>query len=188
MGAARTTGLPGMRYGRLTVIEEAERSPSGRRVRCKCDCEAETIARVASLAAGDTRSCGCLARELAGQRSAARKAARLAAEATQPEKVKPTKAAKTEPEKPKAEKPTKPAATPRLNANGKPLAGDSAVAIRVFEEDGVRMVEIDCPYCGKRHRHVVPVDILADADLRRTPKCVGRKAGGRSYRIVMPPE
>ncbi len=60
---------PGDRYGRLTVIEEAEPyiSPNGKRRRCfacRCDCGETATVLLESLASGATRSCRCLQREV----------------------------------------------------------------------------------------------------------------------------
>jgi len=60
--------IPGMQYGRLTVIRELERykSPSGhleRRVLCECDCGKELAVLLGSIRSGRTKSCGCLANE-----------------------------------------------------------------------------------------------------------------------------
>lgn len=78
---AKRLDLTGQRFGRLTVLEEAEprRHPNGkteRRWRCRCDCG--TVCEVAQgqLRSGGTRSCGCVrretsaakARDLTGQR------------------------------------------------------------------------------------------------------------------------
>jgi len=55
----------GRRYGRLVVIS---REPDGkhrmRRWLCRCDCGTLTVTSQACLRRGDTKSCGCLAREL----------------------------------------------------------------------------------------------------------------------------
>lgn len=59
----------GQRFGRLEVMTEAERGPQGqRRYRCRCDCGTEKVIRGARLRSGETRSCGCLARELSSLR------------------------------------------------------------------------------------------------------------------------
>ncbi len=55
---------PGERYGRLTVIAEAEKQGSKRCVVVRCDCGNETTIRVASLRSGNTQSCGCLNQEV----------------------------------------------------------------------------------------------------------------------------
>lgn len=55
----------GMRFGRLTVIEEVQKNRWGERMFvCRCDCGNIThpISR-GSLRSGDTSSCGCLAKE-----------------------------------------------------------------------------------------------------------------------------
>lgn len=56
----------GMRFGRLIVIEEAERTisdPGQRRWLCKCDCGNEKIIFHGNLQRGSTKSCGCLQNE-----------------------------------------------------------------------------------------------------------------------------
>lgn len=57
--------LTGMRFGRLTVLSQAESSydKSGRPVRrwlCKCDCGNTIVTTRQNLRKGDTKSCGCL--------------------------------------------------------------------------------------------------------------------------------
>lgn len=61
--------LTGEVYGRYTVIRESEAQNGMRRWLCKCVCGTEKLVFQTSLRGGDTRSCGCLARE----RSSARK-------------------------------------------------------------------------------------------------------------------
>lgn len=53
----------GDRYGRLTVICELE-SIGQRMVLCRCDCGDKRIAVLSELRRGNTKSCGCLSREL----------------------------------------------------------------------------------------------------------------------------
>lgn len=57
--------LTGHRYGRLTVLRMAPRV-KGRGVEwvCKCDCGKETVVKANSLRQGNTKSCGCLHREI----------------------------------------------------------------------------------------------------------------------------
>lgn len=56
----------GNRYGKLLVVEEAEKSKEGQiQWKCICDCGNETVVRGTLLRAGKTRSCGCLAKEQA---------------------------------------------------------------------------------------------------------------------------
>lgn len=57
--------LTGKRFGRLTVIEPAERNGF---VKCKCDCGNEYTVQVYRLTSGNTRSCGCLRRDLSSYR------------------------------------------------------------------------------------------------------------------------
>lgn len=53
----------GQRYGRLTVIREAQTTGAdGTRYRaalCRCDCGQQVIPRISSLTSGDAQSCGC---------------------------------------------------------------------------------------------------------------------------------
>lgn len=60
--------MTGMRFGRLTVIERAG-SDSSKNVtwRCRCDCGNEVIVPGIYMRNGDTRSCGCLHREIVKQ-------------------------------------------------------------------------------------------------------------------------
>ncbi len=58
----------GVRYGRLTIVNEAERyrSPGGhleRRVVCECDCGNTRTLLLGSIRSGRTTSCGCLAND-----------------------------------------------------------------------------------------------------------------------------
>lgn len=64
----------GDRYGRLTIVEEAEPAMSrgritSRRVRCVCDCGMGHTVRVNNLKCGGVKSCGCLNRELSRERA-----------------------------------------------------------------------------------------------------------------------
>lgn len=53
--------LTGQRFGRLVVLRLAN-SKGERKWFCKCDCDAETVARGKDLTSGDKRSCGCIRR------------------------------------------------------------------------------------------------------------------------------
>lgn len=65
----RAEDLTGQKFGRLSVIRRAERTPdinpSDRSARwlCKCDCGNTIIVSAHSLKSGNTRSCGCFGRE-----------------------------------------------------------------------------------------------------------------------------
>ena len=66
--------LVGERYGRLVVLEEAERYilPSGKKVRqwiCICDCGNQTKVFQAGLKGGTSKSCGCLRDEISKKRN-----------------------------------------------------------------------------------------------------------------------
>lgn len=59
--------LTGQKFGRLTVIERADNKISGGQTKttwlCKCDCGNTVIVCTQELRRGDTRSCGCFAKE-----------------------------------------------------------------------------------------------------------------------------
>lgn len=63
----------GDKYGRLTVVREVEPKRSAgqvqRSVECRCECGVVKEYRFYSLRNGNTSSCGCLAREVAGSGS-----------------------------------------------------------------------------------------------------------------------
>jgi len=55
----------GERFGRLVVVEEMEMKRRWqRRVLVRCDCGTEKGVRLTSLTSGNTKSCGCLQKEL----------------------------------------------------------------------------------------------------------------------------
>lgn len=61
--------LTGQVYGRLTVIERASNVVSGRpRWVCRCSCGTETTVDSLNLYSGNTKSCGCLRKEVAQER------------------------------------------------------------------------------------------------------------------------
>ena len=65
--------LTGQRFGRLTVIKEADKyiSPQGLKFvqwLCKCDCGNDTIVLATNLKKGTTKSCGCYSIEQAKKR------------------------------------------------------------------------------------------------------------------------
>jgi hypothetical protein len=61
--------LTGQRFGRLVVIEEAERRGYTRRWNCKCDCGNSAVVDMGQLRSGKTKSCGCLNRERTSQKN-----------------------------------------------------------------------------------------------------------------------
>lgn len=64
--------LVGQTFGRLTVIDEAERTKRGVvKFLCQCSCENKTRIEVLarSLKSGNTTSCGCLKKELVSKRN-----------------------------------------------------------------------------------------------------------------------
>lgn len=58
----RYVDISGLRYGEVSVISFAGRSPNRRHANwhCRCDCGVNFITSGMSLRAGDTKSCGCL--------------------------------------------------------------------------------------------------------------------------------
>lgn len=57
--------LTGRKFNRLTVIDFAHIDKSGQTCwLCKCDCGNEKIIRASYLRSGDTKSCGCLKKEI----------------------------------------------------------------------------------------------------------------------------
>lgn len=69
-GETRCLDLTGSRFGRLTPHEIVSHRPV--RWRCLCDCGKETVVPSISLRAGQTRSCGCLSRDLSAERTRSR--------------------------------------------------------------------------------------------------------------------
>jgi len=59
----------GKRYGRLTVIKAA--APKGRQQRChyRCDCGTVGETYISNILRGNSKSCGCLKREVTAQRN-----------------------------------------------------------------------------------------------------------------------
>lgn len=62
---------PGDKFGRLTVLRETtkeeRKDKAGRNYWCKCDCGNEIIVYGHNLKTGNTKSCGCLSREIASK-------------------------------------------------------------------------------------------------------------------------
>ena len=62
--------LTGRRFGRLTVVGEAEKTKNGKRYwLCRCDCGRECWVEGYHLKSGHTKSCGCYRRELPRKRA-----------------------------------------------------------------------------------------------------------------------
>lgn len=67
---SRVIEMVGKKFGRLIVLERVEDGKSyKRRFRCKCDCGKETICAGPNLRNGHTASCGCLHKEMTGNKS-----------------------------------------------------------------------------------------------------------------------
>lgn len=66
--------LTGKRFGRLVAISNTSKDKfGGWKWLCKCDCGKEKEIRGVSLISGNTRSCGCFAKEIAKERVKERK-------------------------------------------------------------------------------------------------------------------
>lgn len=64
--------LTGQKFGRLTVIKEAENKGKHRLWLCKCECGNEKTIYQTHLISGSSHSCGCLHNEIVGEISRAR--------------------------------------------------------------------------------------------------------------------
>ncbi len=65
----RAQDLTGQRFGRLVALKQTERTDGHTKwYLCECDCGNVKEVRASCLKRGDTKSCGCLSRELASER------------------------------------------------------------------------------------------------------------------------
>lgn len=70
----RSLALIGQNFGRLKVVSQAERKLVGTRLRanlawnCVCECGSHVVLTSNALSSGNTKSCGCLARDIARER------------------------------------------------------------------------------------------------------------------------
>ena len=56
--------LTGQRFGRLVALERVENAKDGKvQWKCKCDCGNEVIVKTNNLRSGNTKSCGCYAKD-----------------------------------------------------------------------------------------------------------------------------
>lgn len=60
--------IEGHKFGRLTAIKISHKKGRWIYWLCRCDCGNSKAIRYSSLVCGDTKSCGCLQRELSSQR------------------------------------------------------------------------------------------------------------------------
>ncbi len=71
MKRTRTTDIKGKRYGRLLAEEFVGRNHRNNALwKCTCDCGEQKVLVLSELNRGAVKSCGCLARELASERTA----------------------------------------------------------------------------------------------------------------------
>lgn len=61
---ARAKDLSGLQYGRLTVLKRSENIGKDTAWLCKCECGNEVVVRTRKLTNNETKSCGCLKREV----------------------------------------------------------------------------------------------------------------------------
>lgn len=61
----RRRDITGQRFGRLVAVaDDGHNSKKGARMWiCRCDCGRDVVKRIVALVSGNTKSCGCLARE-----------------------------------------------------------------------------------------------------------------------------
>lgn len=61
---SRFTDISGQKFNRLTAVRFVEGRRNGARFLCRCDCGTELVVRSTALKTGNTKSCGCLHREV----------------------------------------------------------------------------------------------------------------------------
>lgn len=67
--SGKVKDLTGQRFGRLVALYQSDIADGSKAIwRCQCDCGNTCDVRSAPLVRGDTRSCGCLRKELARAR------------------------------------------------------------------------------------------------------------------------
>lgn len=64
----RPIDITGQKFGRLSVIELAEKRPNCKIYACLCDCGQTKKVRMGNLRSGHIKSCGCLNSELSAAR------------------------------------------------------------------------------------------------------------------------
>ena len=61
--------LIGLKFGRWTLIEFAGYAKNYvAKWKCRCDCGNEAVVQLSNLKSGNSKSCGCLSKEMAGAR------------------------------------------------------------------------------------------------------------------------
>ena len=63
------TDMPGKKFGRLLCIEYSHTEKRGLCWKCQCDCGSIVVVLGSSLRSGNTKSCGCLGKEITMRRS-----------------------------------------------------------------------------------------------------------------------
>lgn len=65
LGKTKAKNLTGMRFGRLVVLDRVETNNHLAMWMCKCDCGKDSVVSSGRLMSGNTKSCGCLRKEVA---------------------------------------------------------------------------------------------------------------------------
>src|SRR6267378_4520400 len=66
----KVVDITGTKYGRWTVLGRGPNSNKNKMWFCRCECGNERLIQYSALSSGDSKSCGCLRRELIQERSA----------------------------------------------------------------------------------------------------------------------
>ena len=64
----KSIDLTGKKYGRLTVIEQADQQNGHKRWKCRCECGKYVVVKGLHLKSGHTQSCGCRKLEMHTER------------------------------------------------------------------------------------------------------------------------
>lgn len=67
--AIRRIDITGQEFGRLTVVRFHHAAPNGAHWLCSCICGKEAIVTASLLRTGNTKSCGCLKREMVSRKN-----------------------------------------------------------------------------------------------------------------------
>jgi hypothetical protein len=68
MSRSNVKDMTGQRFGRLVVISRAANVGDCAAWNCRCDCGSVTVARGHTMRDGRTKSCGCLAKQMAAKK------------------------------------------------------------------------------------------------------------------------
>lgn len=68
MGRPRIHTNPHGTYGRLTTVKEIQGTRHSRNFMCRCECGNEIVVTLSKLLSGNTKSCGCLKKDVNKER------------------------------------------------------------------------------------------------------------------------